>query len=247
MHGWNRVFGQPALNEARPGVGAGAIMRPFWRVPQGLPSVHNGNGNSLNGQSGHQALGGYAWDSKLHGGLMHSSPFSGRVAPCAPPLWSWTTDEKEIHGNNADVEGATGGRTAGWQGARQVCQCMAIQPRYTAATPDLPTTILTPPLRAYSSYLHCWSRLTTKCSRSQPMPCRSWPASYHNASPHIQHYPHSQEVFQCLFPCLPSSHSHITPIRMSFAWFCSHLLLLVRFCSQFFVFLTFFSFGGICG
>ena len=63
-------------------------------------------------------------------------------------------------------------------------------------------TITITPVRACSSSLHCWSHLTTKCSRLQPMPCRSWPASYHNASPHINH-PHSQELFQYL---LPSNH-----------------------------------------
>jgi len=47
-------------------------------------------------------------------------------------LWSLTPDWKDPSGDNQDVEGATGGWLSEWQGV------MAIQPRHTAATPDLP-------------------------------------------------------------------------------------------------------------
>ena len=39
---------------------------------------------------------GCAWDSNLHAGPMHSSPFSGRVAHCAPPLRLLTKDWKDL-------------------------------------------------------------------------------------------------------------------------------------------------------
>jgi len=48
--------------------------------------------------------------------------------------------------------------------------------------------------------------------RSQPISCRSWPAFYQNSSPHMQPYPHSQELFYlCLSFALPSSHSPFSP------------------------------------
>jgi len=70
---------------------------------------------------------------------MHSSPFSGRLAHCAPPHSSLTKDQKERDGNDADGGGATCGRAAGWQGARQAC--MANVPYHIAATPDLPISM----------------------------------------------------------------------------------------------------------
>ena len=79
------------------------------------------------------------------------------------------------------------------------------------------------------------------------MPCKSCTASYHNTSQHIAHYPHSQELFQCLFPCLalihcpslPKSHA---PLRMCSAsvlcWICLCLCgLILDFCfSDFLIF-----------
>jgi len=78
------------------------------------------------------------------------------------------------------------------------------------------------------------------------MPCRSWPVSYHNNSPHIQPYPHSQELFQMSLSCLLSSHSPLppkshVPLRMFFAWvlfwicFCLHGFVL-EFCFSVFLF-----------
>ena len=48
---------------------------------------------------------------------MHSSPFSGRLAHCAPAHSSLTSDRMERDGDDADGRGATCGRAAGWQGA----------------------------------------------------------------------------------------------------------------------------------
>jgi len=178
---------------------------------------------------------------------MHSSPFSGRVDPCAPPLWSLTKDQKDLPRDNADVKGVSGGRASGWQGARQAY--MAIQPRHTTTTPDLPTTTPTPPLPVCSISLHCWSHLTTKCSRSQPMPCRWWPALYHNSSPHTKPYPHSQERFHLSLALpsitlliLPKSHA---PLRMGFVWGLFWIFFCL-FCSQFlFSWLSFLLAGSL--
>ena len=82
-------------------------------------------------------------------------------------------------------------------------------------------------------------------SRSQPMPCKSCTASYHNTSQHIPHYPHSQELFQCLFPFASPSLFPISQITRA----SSHMFCLGFFwmCFLFFVFLTFFSFSRIFG
>ena len=78
-----------------------------------------------------------------------------------------------------------------------------------------------PPLPACSFSVHYRSHLTTKSIRSLPMPCKLCTTSYHNTSQHIPPYPHSQELFQYLFPCLASptlfhlSKSH-APLRMYF-------------------------------
>ena len=57
MHWRNRVFGQPALDEAQPGGGAGAIMRHVLKCSRGPPSVEDGNGSSSKGPTGRHALG----------------------------------------------------------------------------------------------------------------------------------------------------------------------------------------------
>jgi len=58
------------------------------------------------------------------------------------------------------------------------------------------------------------------------MPCRLQPASFHNASPHKQHYPHSQELFH--LP-LSSAHHH-TPHHPQIKLVSSHVFCLVLFC-----------------
>jgi len=88
-------------------------------------------------------------------------------------------------------------------------------------------------------------------SRSQPMPCKSCTASYHNTSQHIPHYSHSQVLFQCLFPfASPSPHSsspNHTPLFANvLLGVCSGFLFVCAVLFSFFVFLTFFSFGGVC-
>jgi len=133
MHGRNRVFSQPALDEAPPGGGAGASMRPFWRIPLGPPSLHNAHGNSSNDPSGHHELGVHA--TTIHNGSrMHSSPFSWRVGPGAPPLWSLTNDWKELPADNVVKTYTTVRRVAGWQTLEKP---MVIKPRITLASLNL--------------------------------------------------------------------------------------------------------------
>jgi len=52
---------------------------------------------------------------------MHSSPFSGRLAHCAPAHSSLASGWKERDGDDADGGGAACGRAAGWQGAGHAC------------------------------------------------------------------------------------------------------------------------------
>jgi len=52
MHGRNRVYNQPALDEAQPSGGVSVFMRPVFRCFQLPPLVEDGNGSSSNDQSG---------------------------------------------------------------------------------------------------------------------------------------------------------------------------------------------------
>jgi len=67
------------------------------------------------------ALGVHGTAINLHGGPMHSSPFSGRPSHCAMPHSSLTKDQNERAGDDAHGGGATCARTAGWQGVRPAC------------------------------------------------------------------------------------------------------------------------------
>ena len=162
---------------------------------------------------------------------MHSSPFSRRVAPCAPLLSSLTKDRKERDGDNADGEAATGRCAAGWQGARQAY--MTNQPRQTAATPDLPTTIPTPPLPA------CSSSCIPDCIRPQ-IAAHALQIVTHIVSQHLNTHPTLSTQPGVISPvsvllaliALPIA-SEVT--RVSSYVFCLgfvlELLLLARFCS----------------
>jgi len=82
MHGRNHVFGQPALDEAHPGGGAGAIMRPVLRPP----SVEDANGSSSNSPTCRHALG-------VHGTAIYTE------VRCTPQLFLsiWPTARRCIH------------------------------------------------------------------------------------------------------------------------------------------------------
>ena len=249
MHGRNHVFGQPALDEAHPGGGADAITRPVVICFPGTSFSAGWKWQHFEWPKWPPRIG-CAWDSNLHGGLMHSSPFSGGVAHCAPLLSSLTKNRKECDGDNADGEAATGRRAAGWQCAKQAY--MANQPRHTAATPDLLTTIPTPPLPA------CSSSSIPDCIRPQNAPDRSPCLAdrdpYRITTPHHTSNPiHSaRSYFTCLCPACPHRTSHRPPSHT-----CLFVCFLLGVCSGFafvcavlfsnFVFLTFFFFGGIFG
>ena len=64
---------------------------------------------------------GCAWESSLHKGAIHTSPFSGRLTYCTPARSSLTEDGKERDCDDADGGGATCERATAWQGAQQAC------------------------------------------------------------------------------------------------------------------------------
>jgi len=220
MHEKNRLCSRSEIAEACPGGRDRAIVRPvlrsFWRPRL----VEDGWWRGRNGQTVRHACV-YAWSSSLQDEWICWLP-----ASCQPSAgWCAVVGP----GHQDDKLGAY------HQHDDKLFRPVAAEPEsrvvadaFLTVASDLFTTMPTPPVHACSSSVYCWSHLTTKCSRSQPMPFKSCTASCHNTSQHIPPYPHSQELFHCLFPCLPSSHSPIaTNHTRLFA------CLLFGFCSGF--------------
>jgi len=87
-----------------------------------------------------------------------------------------------------------------------------------------------------------YGKFSKSACRSQSMPCKSCTASYHNTSQHIPHYPHSQELFQCLFSfASPSPHSSSPNHTRLFAYVLLGVLFWIRFCFAGFVLVFCFS------
>ena len=153
--------------------------------------------------------------------------------------------KKRKAGENADGEGATGGRAAGWQGARQAY--IAIQPRYTAATPDLPRQHPLHPCMPVQAF--CMADRIRPQNTLDRSPCLA-DCNPHRitTSHHTNNTIHTARISPASFLC-PSLHSPSSPdhtclfacLVLGFV----HLLLFRGFVLFFWVFLTFFSFGGI--
>ena len=134
----------------------------------------------------------------------------------------------------------------------KLCLPVAAEPEGRAAADafptvawDLLTTIPTPPVHDCSSSVHCWSHLTTKCSRSQPNCAPHRVTTHHNTS-HPIHT--ARSYFTVSFLVCPHHTQRVTRASWILLWvFFLDLLLLARFCSRFLFFWLSFLLEGSLG
>ena len=173
---------------------------------------------------------GCTWDSNLHGGPLHSSPFCGRPAHCAARHLFLTKDRHERAGEDAHGGGATCARAAGWQGARQAC--IAKKPGHSVATADLPTSL--PFCSCPASFCAFGAWLSTTVF----MLAMHWaaPAVYHMHAQHCMtpYSTHSTQPGVALLYFLVASSLHSLPFLKGHLVMCLFTsVLLEQFCFRF--------------